>query len=96
MWCNLCFWYIPDDFKNLKIEDNYDIFAKLCSYITANMKKRGNVLIDNSPMANPRLPNFFRLVCASPKVRDEDMGLSFIFTIKYYNEAKNCHIWIFC
>ncbi len=37
------------------------------------MVKSGNISVDNSPMVNPKLPNFLRLTVASSKVNTRDM-----------------------
>lgn len=76
-WLNLNFWYIPDDFKGLKIEDNYEKFKKMCNYIYLQSQRRGKILVNHSPLSNPKIPNFFRLTIPSPKIIKEDVDFLF-------------------
>ena len=73
MGSNVCFWYIPPCFRRAGGDYTHDRRIKVHQIIFQKMQYDGTLMIQQQPLPEYNLPNFFRITFKSEKSRLEDM-----------------------
>lgn len=73
MGTNVCYWYTPEYFLLHPEEYTPKRKSEVHKLIFDRMKKYGHCLIQQNPLAEFSLPNFFRLALGADRTRIEDM-----------------------
>ena len=73
MGTNVCFWYIPNFFEMHPDEYTNHRKSSVHKLIHKRMKEYGYCLIQQNPLSEFGLPNFFRLALGANRTRLEDM-----------------------
>lgn len=74
MATTVCYWYTPKYFQLHPEEYTEELKAKVHKLIFHRMKLFGRCLIQQNPLAEFQLPNFFRLALGADRTRLEDMA----------------------
>lgn len=74
MGTNVCYWYIPLYFQKNPQDFTSERRTMTHKIIFSRMKQRGRCLIQQQPLTEFALPNFFRLALGGDKTRLEDMS----------------------
>ncbi|KAL3933681.1 MAG: hypothetical protein SGBAC_010288, partial [Bacillariaceae sp.] len=73
MGTNVCYWYLPTYFQQNPEEYTHERKAMVHKMIFDRMKKYGHCLVQQQPLQEFGLPNFFRLALGGDKTRKSDM-----------------------
>ena len=73
MGTNVCYWYIPKYFYSNPEEYTHERKAAVHKLIHQRMKEYGRCLIQQNPLSEFGLPNFFRLALGGNRTRLDDM-----------------------
>jgi glutamate/tyrosine decarboxylase-like PLP-dependent enzyme len=73
MGTNVCFWYTPKYFRQHAEKYTNSCKAEVHKLIFNRMKDHGNCLIQQNPLTEFDLPNFFRLALGADRSRLHDM-----------------------
>eukprot|EP00547_Thalassionema_nitzschioides_P012398 CAMPEP_0194263302 /NCGR_PEP_ID=MMETSP0158-20130606/46988_1 /TAXON_ID=33649 /ORGANISM="Thalassionema nitzschioides, Strain L26-B" /LENGTH=554 /DNA_ID=CAMNT_0039003483 /DNA_START=12 /DNA_END=1676 /DNA_ORIENTATION=- len=73
MGTNVCYWYTPEYFMLYPEEYTSNRKARVHQLIFDRMKKYGTCLIQQNPLTEFSLPNFFRLALGADRTRFKDM-----------------------
>ena len=73
MGTNVCFWYVPDYYRENPKEWTFEAKAEVHKYLYTAQLKHGACLICQTPLEAEGIPNFLRLVLKSDKLTEDDM-----------------------
>ena len=71
MSCNVCFWYIPPAFRGKEYTDSQK--ANVHKLMFNRMNEQGSLIIQQQPVPEYNIPNFWRVTFKGEKTRLEDL-----------------------